>query len=139
LLPDRKAALQRLLQTLIYTYLQLISVLVKAPPPPQSETTDGQPPSELEQTIGHIQTTGINMHHLLNELRPIQVSSSRALFCSGLIDPKLTCLSVGKGDYEAHDQGADRLEKEEDRRGQAVSPNRRLSIGFSLETDGRLG
>lgn len=67
---DRREALRRLLQTLLLSYLQLVHSIVQGPPSiahhGPDETTNGQ------RLIAHIRTTAINMHHLCNELRPVQ-------------------------------------------------------------------
>ena len=67
---DRREALRRLLQTLLLSYLQLVHSILQGPPSivhhAADETTNGQ------RLIAHIRTTAINMHHLCNELRPVQ-------------------------------------------------------------------
>ena len=95
---DRREALRRLLQTMLITYLQLLDTLVKPPPsvrpptPPPS-VDDVVPPApanpEDEVTTSqrlaqHIHTTSINMHHLCNELRPIQVWPCAYLYLSDI-------------------------------------------------------
>lgn len=74
---DRKASLQSLLRTLIVSYTQLLDALL-APPPslahPQPPLPDGRPPpSDSERLTEHMRLIAINMHYLINELRPVQV------------------------------------------------------------------
>ncbi|GJN93990.1 hypothetical protein Rhopal_007053-T1 [Rhodotorula paludigena] len=71
---DRKASLQSLLRTLIVSYTQLLDALL-APPPslahPQPPLPDGRPPpSDSERLTEHMRLIAINMHYLINELRP---------------------------------------------------------------------
>lgn len=67
-----------LLRALIVSYTRLVSSLL-APPPslvdPAARLPDGSPvPTEPERLVQHIRLIAINMHHLINELRPVQVS-----------------------------------------------------------------
>ncbi|GAA5912323.1 hypothetical protein JCM6882_002559 [Rhodosporidiobolus microsporus] len=73
---DRKQSLQTLLRTLLLTYTQLLDALL-APPPslahPRPPLPDGsQPPTDPERLAEHMRLIAINMHYLVNELRPVQ-------------------------------------------------------------------
>ncbi|GAA5846310.1 hypothetical protein JCM11251_008028 [Rhodosporidiobolus azoricus] len=73
---DRKQSLQTLLRTLLLTYTQLLDALL-APPPslahPRPPLPDGsQPPTDPERLSEHMRLIAINMHYLVNELRPVQ-------------------------------------------------------------------
>lgn len=92
---DRKVSLQTLLRTLLLTYTQLLNSLLTPPPsllhpqpavPPPPPNPDGsQPPppasqaaTDPERLTEHVRLISINMHHLVNELRPVQVSEAPA-------------------------------------------------------------
>lgn len=67
---DRKTSLQSLLRTLIITYTQLLDALLTPPP----SLAHPQPPrSDVERLTEHMRLVAINMHYLVNELRPVQV------------------------------------------------------------------
>ncbi|GAA6060885.1 hypothetical protein JCM10212_000168 [Sporobolomyces blumeae] len=72
---DRKLSLQTLLRALLVTYTQLLSALL-APPPSLARSTLGEPsappPNDSARLTDHIRLIAINMHHLVNELRPVQ-------------------------------------------------------------------
>ncbi|KAM0786003.1 hypothetical protein ACM66B_006821 [Microbotryomycetes sp. NB124-2] len=75
---ERSQSLSTLLRAMLVTYTQLVSSLLQ--PPPSLEATerymaqhDGQePPTDPERFVEHIRLISINMHHLVNELRPVQ-------------------------------------------------------------------
>ena len=88
-LSDRKATLQSLLRTLLYTFFKLSQVLKSPPrdyiatvpdptvPPPPPESGLEAPTmqvwkNESMDLTEYIRTTVINMQHLLNEMRPAQ-------------------------------------------------------------------
>lgn len=89
---DRREALQFLLRTLLQTHLQLVDSLTHppreymawmpaAPTEPPAEGQPAPPPqmvpvprSVAQDRWEHMRTTVINMQHLINELRPKQVS-----------------------------------------------------------------
>lgn len=82
MLLDRQTSLQNLLKALILTWRALLNSLLSAPPsivsnPILSEEQLTQP----QQLVQHIRLITINMHHLVNELRPVQVSRA-SLFCT---------------------------------------------------------
>ncbi|TIB03005.1 hypothetical protein E3P94_00805 [Wallemia ichthyophaga] len=64
---DKRPALHALLRTILITHLDITKELT-APPPP----INADPLSRLRDKIEHIRLTGINMHHIINELRPMQ-------------------------------------------------------------------
>ncbi|KAM0749807.1 hypothetical protein T439DRAFT_381370 [Meredithblackwellia eburnea MCA 4105] len=71
---DRNTSLQTLLQALLLSYTSLINSLL-APPPSlvaQPDTMEPLPPTEPERLVEHIRLISVNMHHLVNELRPVQ-------------------------------------------------------------------
>ncbi|KAL8279881.1 hypothetical protein RQP46_007731 [Phenoliferia psychrophenolica] len=73
---DRTTSLQTLLQALLVSYTTLISALLSPPPSLPSLPPPGPngelPPTEPERLVEHIRLISINMHHLVNELRPVQ-------------------------------------------------------------------
>ncbi|SGY20167.1 BQ5605_C017g08505 [Microbotryum silenes-dioicae] len=71
---DRKQSLQTLLQALLVTYHQLVTSLL-APPRSIKDDTKGLP-SDPERFVERIRLIGINLHHLINELRPVQAKES---------------------------------------------------------------
>lgn len=81
---DRRPALHALLRTILITHFDITRELTAAPPPidadPLSRIRDKVSAQHIRKTtsnttqIEHIRLTGINMHHIINELRPIQVS-----------------------------------------------------------------
>ena len=76
-LADRATSLQTLLQALLISYTSLISALLAPPPslptlPPPGPNGE-LPPTEPERLVEHIRIISSNMHHLVNELRPVQV------------------------------------------------------------------
>lgn len=78
---DRKQSLQTLLRALLLTYTQLLDALL-APPPslahPLPPLPDGRhAPTDPERLTEHMRLIAINMHYLVNELRPVQVRKSR--------------------------------------------------------------
>ncbi|GAA5878044.1 hypothetical protein JCM16303_002829 [Sporobolomyces ruberrimus] len=91
---DRKQSLQTLLRTLLLTYTQLLNSLLTPPPsllhppprlPPRADGT--QPPqSDPERLTEHIRLITINMHHLVNELRPVQARETLKLMMRYQID-----------------------------------------------------
>ncbi|BGP20020.1 hypothetical protein JCM10213v2_008155 [Rhodosporidiobolus nylandii] len=73
---DRKASLLTLLRTLIVTYTHLLDSLLTPPPSlahPRPPLPDGsQAPTDPERLTEHMRLVAINMHYLVNELRPVQ-------------------------------------------------------------------
>ncbi|KAK4048504.1 hypothetical protein OIV83_004672 [Microbotryomycetes sp. JL201] len=75
---DRSQSLSTLLRAMLVTYTQLVSSLLQ--PPPSLEATEqymaqnqGQEPqTDSERLVEHIRLISVNMHHLVNELRPVQ-------------------------------------------------------------------
>lgn len=74
---DRSTSLLHLLKALILSYTSLVSALLIPPPSladPASRLPDGsEAPTEAAQLADHIRLIAINMHFLINELRPVQV------------------------------------------------------------------
>jgi hypothetical protein len=71
-----------LLNTVLVTFVRLVDAMLKPPPALTYEAMkDFDPnnprPTETQQLIQHIRIACINMHHLCNELRPVQVSRYR--------------------------------------------------------------
>lgn len=70
---DRKTSLQSLLRTLLISYTQLLDALLTPPP----SLAHPQPPrADVERLTEHMQLVAVNMHYLVNELRPVQVRGS---------------------------------------------------------------
>eukprot|EP00842_Homolaphlyctis_polyrhiza_P006170 jgi/Hompol1/6554/HPOL_000221-RA len=63
---DRAAELKRLNHSLLYNFLYLLDLLIKDP-------------EQAQQKTEHIRLILINMHHLLNELRPHQARDMLAI------------------------------------------------------------
>ncbi|BGP58149.1 hypothetical protein JCM8202_006149 [Rhodotorula sphaerocarpa] len=87
---DRRASLQTLLRTLILTYTQLLDALL-APPPslahPEPTLPDGRPsPTDPERLTEHMRLVCINMHYLVNELRPVQARETLKAMMQSQID-----------------------------------------------------
>ncbi|GAA5985101.1 hypothetical protein JCM5350_000842 [Sporobolomyces pararoseus] len=91
---DRKESLQTLLRALLLTYTQLLNSLLTPPPsklhpPPQApnqENGSQQAQSDPERMTEHIRLITINMHHLVNELRPVQARETLKLMMRYQID-----------------------------------------------------
>ena len=89
---DRRTSLKELLSSILFTYLQLINTLLSGPPtlrPPSPPfPNEDEKGLDLEpqdsRLIKHIELCAINMHHLCNELRPVQVSLSALLLQKGI-------------------------------------------------------
>lgn len=62
---------------MLVTYFQLVKALQKPPPsfaePPRKNEDGSDAPTEPERLVEHMRLIGVNMHHLINELRPVQV------------------------------------------------------------------
>ncbi len=58
---DRRVQLKRLLHSVVMAFLDLIEILVRAPESP-----------ERQKKLEDIRIVFINMHHLINEYRPVQ-------------------------------------------------------------------
>ncbi|GAA93948.1 hypothetical protein E5Q_00594 [Mixia osmundae IAM 14324] len=85
-LAERKNNLEKLLQTLLLTYFKLTQALLKGPPSravPQPDSLyvtvpgeTGEPErverNDVDLCLQHIRYASLNMHHLLNQLRPVQ-------------------------------------------------------------------
>ncbi|BGP35302.1 hypothetical protein JCM10296v2_007137 [Rhodotorula toruloides] len=87
---DRKQSLQTLLRALLLTYTQLLDCLL-APPPslahPLPPLPDGRPaPSDPERLTEHMRLIAINMHYLVNELRPVQARETLKAMMRAQID-----------------------------------------------------
>ncbi|GAA5989979.1 hypothetical protein JCM10908_002406 [Rhodotorula pacifica] len=87
---DRKVSLQSLLRTLILTYTQLLDALL-APPPslahPEPTLPDGRlAPTDPERLTEHMRLICINMHYLVNELRPVQARETLKAMMQSQID-----------------------------------------------------
>ncbi|GAA6039364.1 hypothetical protein JCM8097_002817 [Rhodosporidiobolus ruineniae] len=67
---DRKLSLQTLLRTLLLTYTQLLDALLTPPPSLAHPRPPG--PTDPERLTEHLRLIAINMHYLVNELRPVQ-------------------------------------------------------------------
>ncbi|GAA5966957.1 hypothetical protein JCM3765_004413 [Sporobolomyces pararoseus] len=92
---DRKESLQTLLRALLLTYTQLLNSLLTPPPsrlhppppqPPNQENGSQQAQSDPERMTEHIRLITINMHHLVNELRPVQARETLKLMMRYQID-----------------------------------------------------
>ncbi|TNY19331.1 mediator of RNA polymerase II transcription subunit 7 [Rhodotorula diobovata] len=80
---DRKTSLQSLLRTLIITYTQLLDALLTPPP----SLAHPQPPrSDVERLTEHMRLVAINMHYLVNELRPVQARETLKAMMRAQID-----------------------------------------------------
>ncbi|BGO95443.1 hypothetical protein NBRC10512_001411 [Rhodotorula toruloides] len=87
---DRKQSLQTLLRALLLTYTQLLDALL-APPPslahPLPPLPDGRPaPTDPERLTEHMRLIAINMHYLVNELRPVQARETLKAMMRAQID-----------------------------------------------------
>ncbi|GAA5979360.1 hypothetical protein JCM11641_005012 [Rhodosporidiobolus odoratus] len=87
---NRKASLQTLLQTFIVTYTQLLDAIL-APPPslarPRPPLPDGsQPPTDPERMTEHLRLIAMNMHYLVNELRPVQARETLKMMMRSQIE-----------------------------------------------------
>ncbi|BGP27531.1 mediator of RNA polymerase II transcription subunit 7 [Rhodotorula toruloides] len=87
---DRKQSLQTLLRALLLTYTQLLDALL-APPPslahPLPPLPDGRPaPTDSERLSEHMRLIAINMHYLVNELRPVQARETLKAMMRAQID-----------------------------------------------------
>jgi len=74
---DRREALRVLLRTCLFTYVQLLNSLLAGPPtvrPPSPSEMDPNDDGITEDSrlISHLRLCAINMHHLCNEMRPVQ-------------------------------------------------------------------
>ncbi|KAH9449492.1 hypothetical protein MJO28_010611 [Puccinia striiformis f. sp. tritici] len=76
---DRKQALKNLLNTLIYSYMNLLQVLSTKGPVTQSTTTTSTTTTETDQIVSHIELTAFNFLGLSNELRPAQATQTLKL------------------------------------------------------------
>ncbi|KAK4700522.1 mediator of RNA polymerase II transcription subunit 7, partial [Phenoliferia sp. Uapishka_3] len=85
---DRTASLQTLLQALILSYTQLVSSLLEPPPSLPSLPPGEQPPTDPERLVEHIRLITINMHHLVNELRPVQARETLKAMMRAQIDAR---------------------------------------------------
>ncbi|GAA5895629.1 hypothetical protein JCM5296_003766 [Sporobolomyces johnsonii] len=87
---DRKQSLQTLLRAILVTYTQLLDSLLTPPPSlahPRPPLPDGSaPPSDPERLTEHVRLIAINMHHLVNELRPVQARETLKTMMQAQID-----------------------------------------------------
>lgn len=58
---------------MLLTYTQLLTSLLSPPPSLAELKGQAEPPTDPERLVDHIRLIGVNMHHLVNELRPVQV------------------------------------------------------------------
>ncbi|KAI5477729.1 Mediator complex, subunit Med7 [Pseudohyphozyma bogoriensis] len=80
---DRTTSLLTLLRTMLVTYTTLISSLL-APPPSITVPQPAEPP-DPERLVNHIRLISINMHFLVNELRPGQrIDDEVAIYTAGV-------------------------------------------------------
>ncbi|GAA5923088.1 hypothetical protein JCM3775_007433 [Rhodotorula graminis] len=80
---DRKTSLQSLLRTLLISYTQLLDALLTPPP----SLAHPQPPrSDIERLTEHMQLVAVNMHYLVNELRPVQARETLKAMMRAQID-----------------------------------------------------
>jgi len=82
---DRSEALKSLLNTVLHSYLDLIGLVLRGPPSIRT-AEDGGGPSAIQQNLDHIRTVCINMHQLLNELRPAQARETLKLLMRSQIE-----------------------------------------------------
>ncbi|GAA6021478.1 hypothetical protein JCM10207_005772 [Rhodosporidiobolus poonsookiae] len=87
---DRKSSLQTLLRALLLTYTQLLDALLTPPPSlahPRPLLPDGTlPPTDPERLTEHMRLIAINMHYLVNELRPVQARETLKTMMRSQID-----------------------------------------------------
>ncbi|KWU44371.1 MED7-domain-containing protein [Rhodotorula sp. JG-1b] len=81
---DRKLSLQSLLRTLILTYTQLLDALLT--PPPSLAHPEPTLPTDPERLTEHMRLICINMHYLVNELRPVQARETLKAMMQSQID-----------------------------------------------------
>lgn len=81
---DRKLSLQSLLRTLILTYTQLLDALLT--PPPSLAHPEPIAPTDPERLTEHMRLICINMHYLVNELRPVQARETLKAMMQSQID-----------------------------------------------------
>lgn len=62
-----------LLRTLVQTHFTLLDTLTK--PPPSIHRPVDQP-NDLDKILNHLRITTFSMHHLVNQLRPIQAKEN---------------------------------------------------------------
>ncbi|GAA6055266.1 hypothetical protein JCM3770_001516 [Rhodotorula araucariae] len=80
---DRKASLQSLLRALIVTYTRLLDALLTPPP----SLVHPQPArSAPERLTEHMRLIAVNMHYLVNELRPVQARETLKAMMRAQID-----------------------------------------------------
>lgn len=134
---DRRQVLQTLLQTILHTHLSLTDTLLR--PPAYYLTPDGQQErTDADDKLDHIRTAVVNMQHLLNELRPVQVCTISTSVITNL-GQKLTAHSsslslAGSRDFETHDARSARSKKERDGTDSAVSHLIRCDVGEFIES-----
>ncbi|BGP51612.1 hypothetical protein JCM10450v2_007562 [Rhodotorula kratochvilovae] len=80
---DRKSSLQSLLRTLVLTYTQLLDALL-TPPPSLAHPQPAR--SDPERLTEHMRLIAINMHYLVNELRPVQARETLKAMMRAQID-----------------------------------------------------
>ena len=69
--------MQALLHSLLHTHLLTIDNLTLPPPSLKLDQSNIEP--DIDRLTNHIRNIGINMHHLANELRPVQARETLRL------------------------------------------------------------
>jgi mediator of RNA polymerase II transcription subunit 7 len=78
--------LHALLQALIRIYLAIIDTLLK--PPPSTAAVQANKPNDLLRHAENTRLVAVNMHHLLNELRPVQARETLLALKRSRLDAK---------------------------------------------------
>ena len=79
---------------MLRTHLDLVNTLLLPPPTMQAME---QPYSDVGQLIEHIKVAGINMHYLVNELRPVQARETLKVMMRAMIDDRKAKTEALKG------------------------------------------
>lgn len=133
---DRLESLQSLLRTLILTYLQLVDALLT--PPPSLAQPEPALPTDPERLTEHMRLICINMHYLVNELRPVQVrahSPCRLKWGPPLLTRRRSLAQnqtkSGSRNPQGHDAESDRPPEAENSRHQTVRTRRYALLPLS--------